>query len=155
MFEEGIKRDIGEHCEIHTFDMVTRNARHGDFQQKLQKVGANFHPWGLGTREQATYYETTRTGPPLHTLSHIMELLNHTGRTIDIFKIDCEWCEWYTYLDWLQVGTTMIRQILVETHNAPTPAAKEFFYALHDAGYVIFSKEANFQNAGGGVEYAF
>ena len=72
---------------------------------------------------------------------------------IDIFKIDCEWCEWHTYQDWLSVGN--LRQILVETHNAPMPTAKDFFYALHDAGYVIFSKEANFQNGGGGVEYAF
>ena len=35
------------------------------------------------------------------------------------------------------------------------PNAKNFFYDLHDAGYVIFSKEANFVNGGGGVEFAF
>lgn len=153
MFEEGIKREIGEHCEIHTFDLVTRNARNGDFSEKLQKLGATFHPWGLGTSAQAAHYAATRTGPPLYSLSQIMDLLNHTHRMIDIFKIDCEWCEWHTYPDWIQVGN--LRQILVETHNAPMPAAKDFFYSLHDAGYVIFSKEANFQNGGGGVEYAF
>ena len=43
----------------------------------------------------------------------------------------------------------------METHNAPLPNARDFFYNLHDAGYVIFSKEANFQNGGGGVEFAF
>ena len=35
------------------------------------------------------------------------------------------------------------------------PHAKEFFQELHDAGYVIFSKEANFPNRAGGVEFAF
>lgn len=153
MFEEGIKREIGEHCEIHTFDLVTSNPRNGDFQQKLQRVGATFHPWGLGTSQQATRYATTGTGPPLYTLAQIMDKLNHTHRMVDIFKIDCEWCEWHTYEDWIQVGN--LRQVLVETHNAPMPTARDFFYALHDAGYVIFSKEANFQNGGGGVEYAF
>jgi hypothetical protein len=44
---------------------------------------------------------------------------------------------------------------LVETHNVPVPNAIDFFYELHDAGFVIFSKEANFQNGGGGVEFAF
>jgi hypothetical protein len=61
-------------------------------------------------------------------------------------------CEWHTYQQWLEQD---IRQIMVETHNAPMPHARNFFYSLHDAGYVIFSKEANFQNAGGGVEFAF
>ena len=35
------------------------------------------------------------------------------------------------------------------------PNSRDFFYEMHDAGYVIFSKEANFQNGGGGVEFAF
>ena len=64
----------------------------------------------------------------------------------------CLRCEWHTYSEWLKHD---LRQILVETHNAPMPNARDFFYNLHDAGYVIFSKEANFQNAGGGVEFAF
>lgn len=48
-----------------------------------------------------------------------------------------------------------LKQILVETHNAPMPYARDFFFELHDAGYAIFSKEGNFQNACGGVEFAF
>ena len=67
-------------------------------------------------------------------------------------EINLDRCEWHTYSDWLQQD---LRQILVETHNAPLPNARDFFYSLHDAGYVIFSKEANFQNGGGGVEFAF
>ena len=69
-----------------------------------------------------------------------------------IYCADCEWCEWFTFHEWLHED---LRQILVETHNAPLPNAKEFFYELHDAGYVIFSKEANYRNGAGGVEWAF
>ena len=42
-----------------------------------------------------------------------------------------------------------------ETHNAPMPNAQNFFTSLHDAGYVITSKEANYDNQAGAAEYAF
>ena len=35
------------------------------------------------------------------------------------------------------------------------PNVKNMFFGLHDAGYVIFTKEANYENGAGGVEYAF
>jgi hypothetical protein len=40
---------------------------------------------------------------------------------------------------------------------APPPpcAHQDFFFGLHDRGFVIFSKEANYENGAGGVEYAF
>ena len=34
-------------------------------------------------------------------------------------------------------------------------AMQDFFFNLHDKGFVIFSKEANYENGAGGVEYAF
>lgn len=144
-FEQGIRDVVGDHCEIHTFDPIGFNKRNGNFSIALEGLAA-FHQYGYGTEEDAT-----RHG--YKTLAQIMDDLGHTGRTIDIFKIDCEWCEWHIYPQWL--GGVDIRQILVETHNAPMPEAKKFFYELHDAGYVIFSKEANYQNAAGAVEYGF
>lgn len=145
-FEKGAKDEIGDNCEIHTFDMERYNKRNGLFATALEGY-ATFHHWGLGTEAQA------RNNPKrFKTLAQTMDSLGHTGRTIDIFKIDCEWCEWFTYEEWLKED---VRQILVETHNAPMPDAKNFFYELHDAGYVIFSKEANYQNQAGGVEFAF
>lgn len=145
-FEKGVKDEIGENCEVHTFDMSSYNTRNGDFATAL-KGYATFHKWGLGTHEQAQANPTT-----FKTLEQTMAELGHLNRTIDIFKIDCEWCEWFTFEDWLKQD---LSQLLVETHNAPMPNAKEFFYKLHDAGFVIFSKEANYQNGAGGVEFAF
>ena len=90
----------------------------------------------------------------MKTLSETKKALGHEGRRIDIFKIDCEGCEWDTYDTWFDEDND-IGQILVETHYAPMPNAKDFFYKLHDHGYVIFSKEPNYYMDGRGVEYAF
>ena len=57
------------------------------------------------------------------TLAETMEALGHTGRRIDVFKIDCEWCEWFYWQEWLSLD---IGQLLVETHNAPMPQARDF-----------------------------
>ena len=145
-FEKAVKEELGEHCEIHTFDMESYNRRNGHFKDALDGY-AEFHNWGLGTEAQAKKNPDT-----FKTLKQTMEELGHAGRTIDIFKIDCEWCEWFVWQDWLTVD---MRQILVETHNAPMPNARDFFFGLHDAGFVVFSKEANYENAAGGIEYAF
>mmetsp|Transcript_4738 Transcript_4738/g.11182 ORF Transcript_4738/g.11182 Transcript_4738/m.11182 type:complete len:358 (+) Transcript_4738:87-1160(+) len=145
-FEKGVKDEIGSHCEIHTFDVNTYNKRNGNFAEALEGI-ATFHHWGFGTKEEAQNQPRR-----FKTLQQTMKELGHENRTIDLFKIDCEWCEWFTYEQWIEQD---IRQILVETHNAPMPNAQDFFYKLHDAGFVIFNKEANYQNGGGGVEYGF
>ncbi len=147
-FEKAVKEEIGQHCEIHTFDLSSYNRRNGHFKDALEGYAA-FHNYGLGTEDQANSNPDT-----FKTLQQTMEELGHTGRTIDIFKIDCEWCEWFVWQDWLAPDIDM-RQILVETHNAPMPNARDFFFGLHDAGFVVFSKEANYENGAGGVEYGF
>ena len=145
-FEKAVIEEIGSHCEVHTFDPVSYNKRNGDFATAL-KPYSTFHNYGFSTQQQA------KNNPAkFKTLKQTMAELGHEGRTIDIFKIDCEWCEWFVWDEWLTVD---MRQILVETHNAPMPNARDFFFGLHDAGFVIFSKEANYENAAGGVEYAF
>ncbi|KAL7541661.1 hypothetical protein ACHAXR_011118 [Thalassiosira sp. AJA248-18] len=145
-FEKAVKEEIGDHCEVHTFDPVSHNNRNGDFKTALHPY-STFHHWGLSNEALA------KDNPKKYkTLQQTMAELGHTGKTIDVFKIDCEWCEWFTYEDWLTVD---MRQILVETHNAPMPNARNFFFNLHDKGFVIFSKEANYDNGAGGVEFAF
>ena len=39
--------------------------------------------------------------------------------------------------------------------SAPPRLRQDFFFALHDRGFLIFSKEANYENGAGGVEYGF
>jgi len=85
------------------------------------------------------------------TLEETMEVLGHTALPIDIFKVDCEGCEWKTYRDWLKAD---LRQILVEVHKVP-PAAQRFFEDLQRAGYVTYHKEPNIEFGNGEcIEYA-
>ena len=57
-------------------------------------------------------------GGVFNTFDETLDKLDRRDRTIDIFKIDCEGCEWSTYKDWIGFG---FRQILVETHGVPQP----------------------------------
>jgi len=121
-----------------------------------------YHAWGLKgsyeTDEADTSDSFTRrfgNEGDYKTLQETAKLLGHEGRVVDVFKIDCEGCEWRSYKDWFS-GVMDLRQILVEVHNVP-PVAIDFFQDLHDKGYVIFSKEPNLGGAssGGCVEYSF
>jgi hypothetical protein len=80
-------------------------------------------------------------------LPEIQQRLGHVGRRIDIFKIDCESCEWYSYKDWVSSDAVDIRQIQVEVHgnsNRPVEVTlRDFFQAFVDNGFVMFSKEMN------------
>jgi Methyltransferase domain len=51
--------------------------------------GYTFHSIGLGSAAQSKAKMRLGNGPLL-TLQQIMEQLGHTGRTIDILKVDCE-----------------------------------------------------------------
>lgn len=144
-FGEGVWKDVSPECEIHTFDPTI-----GDRPSNLP-VGKNiqFHPWGLAFKDDGAY----------RTLPSIIKELGHTGREIDIFKIDCESCEWTTYTKWFD-NKTIIRQIQIEVHEgtegeAPVPA-QSFMLFLQSKGYVIFHKEANILGCQGKcIEYAF
>ena len=112
VFEKAVKEEIGSHCEIHTFDIVAQRAGM-NYSSLLEAINVTFHHWGIGTPEQAEESARNPDRPPMHTLEQTMEMLNHTGRTIDIFKIDCEGCEWIVYPQLLQ-SPSLLRQILVE-----------------------------------------
>jgi Methyltransferase domain len=75
--------------QVHTFDPTV------DVNEmaKLSKSGGYFpHLLGLGSQRQSDANFTLGSGP-LRTLQQLMAGLGHTGRTIDILKIDCEGCE--------------------------------------------------------------
>jgi hypothetical protein len=158
-FELGIQK-IAPRCEIHIFDFT-------DYANHMPKgLNATYHAWGIKPVNDSTIQVTKsanfvgntlwRTRPTLDwkTFPEIVELLGHNGRVIDIFKIDCEGCEFYTYKDWLAANAD-IRQILVEIHGTPS-VTDEMFGNIHYANYVMFHKEPNIQWSGGScVEFSF
>lgn len=144
-FEVGVQRTIGPGvCEFHIFDMGDYAAKVPD---ELQRV--NFHQWGLKKQD-----DKPGEGRFKGLADTVKELGHENLDVIDIFKIDCEKCEWETYKDWTAPGIPSLQQILVELHNAP-PTVIDFFNSLEEEGYVRFHKEPNIQfNDGSCEEYA-
>lgn len=141
-FEEAIQAAIGADtpCEIHVFDF-------GDYG-KAAPPNVHYHRWGF-TSSKAT----KPADMPLKSLQETIRVLGHEGMTIDIFKIDCEGCEWETFEDWMEADVNL-NQILVEVHKAPQEALS-FFNLLQKEGYVTFHKESNMIGGANCVEYAF
>jgi hypothetical protein len=52
-------------------------------------------------------------------------------------------------------GFTLCDALLTHLDTLILFSFKDFFFNLHDSGFVIFSKEANYLNGAGAVEYAF
>jgi len=170
-------------CEIHVFDpkdfshLVPSNLTHiirfhawglkphsdvSKFDVKLDSLGnAIYSEQQNQTSELDSERKSATTsneeyviGEEYLSLQQIVQKLGHQARIVDVFKIDCEYCEWDTYQDWL-MSNVDIRQIQAELHHAP-PVAIEFFTSLQHEGYVTFHKEPNIQYDGGNCqEYAF
>jgi Methyltransferase domain len=140
-FEDGLVRTLGTHCEIHVFDPDPSYGRENDPEKK----NIHYHPWGLKGENDTDPGIANAESKDLtfYSLPQIMEKLGHTGRRLDVFKIDCEGCEVTSSVDWLS-ETVDIRQILVETHfGLYTTNVTAFFERFLDRGFVPFSKEAN------------
>ena len=138
-FEMSVHDQISEHCEIHTFDF-------GDYSQGAKEAGdyITYHQVGVG-KDQPPRFKSVKT---------LVKELGHENRVIDIFKIDCEGCEWQTAKHWFEAPVTL-RQIQVELHFQSTPAQNaEFFDLMYENDYVVFHKEANIAYPGA-IEYAF
>lgn len=131
-FERAIKKSLSPHCEIHTFDF-------GDYREGAIQSGSNYHQWGISNVNEGRF----------KTLERTIEELGHVGRTIDVFKIDCEGCEWDTFQSWLSANV-LLRQILVEVHHdkyLDLDKTKMFYNRLEEEGYVIFHREANIMHS--------
>ena len=171
-FEKGVIKDIASNCEIHIFDPTVPN---DDPTHKPPHDNVHFHPWGIAN---SNYQSEDRHA--YKTMSTIVHELGHEHRRIDLFKIDCEGCEFSTVQGWFDAKVD-IRQILVEIHfgtdfreqlyweaerkqrlrEGKTPEilddrgqAKHFLETLQQQQYVVFHKEANTMGGGGYIEYA-
>mmetsp|Transcript_36866 Transcript_36866/g.85189 ORF Transcript_36866/g.85189 Transcript_36866/m.85189 type:complete len:141 (+) Transcript_36866:1640-2062(+) len=89
-----------------------------------------------------------RMGKGAKGLPEVVKDLKHAGRTIDIFKIDCEGCEFETFPSWFGAGVN-IRMILIEVHMANHDRIRRFFGFLQSKGYVVYHKEPNTLGCGG------
>lgn len=151
-FEAAIHNFVG--CEIHTFDPTVSRFK-GDEH-------ATFHPWGLGADgEMLSFPEQNVTAKSLST---IMSELNHTGRKIDILKIDCEHCEYqvmHPVFNAIAAGELEIDQIQMEVHATSIDFRvgwiRPLFSAADRAGFRIFHKERNQWGCDGHMclEYSF
>ncbi|KAI9002476.1 methyltransferase domain-containing protein [Hyaloraphidium curvatum] len=149
-FEKAVKQ-LNAGCEVHTFDPTTDVARS---RALAVGVGSTFHPWAFG-RDRS--------------VAQIADELGHSGRRIDILKIDCERCElkpsFLSTFSKCRKGRDgsdpPIGQILMEVHlpeppEAPFPAVKALFDAFDGCGFRTFHKEPNVEWAGGynAIEFA-
>ena len=140
-FEEGVLQHISGNCEIHTFDPTS-----GDSPSTRPSV-VKFHPWGVGNKT-----EVNEKGWHMKTVADIIQLLGHQNRTIDIFKMDCEGCEWDTYKDWN--NNSNIRQVLLEMHGIKQ--SRQLLTSMKAHHWAVFHKEPNTKGCGGRcIEYAF
>jgi len=143
-FELSVLNEIHQQCEVHTFDP------HPSYADNAPE-NIHYHSWGFAS-EKSIY-----NGNTYKSLKQTIDELGHRDRVIDIFKIDCEGCEWTTVREWFFPNvyeSTILKQILVEVHNVPNEA-DSFFRYLQKQGYVTFHKEPNIKFAGGDcVEYA-
>jgi len=152
-FEISVFEEIHPECEVHTFDPEIRG---GNFGEKAP-VNVHYHAWGFGDEATAASLNAHGRKGKYKTIKQTIEELGHVGKVIDLFKIDCEGCEWSTYKEWFEADVTL-RQILVETHRIPKEADDFFENVLRKEGYVLFHKEPNVKYSRGGglcVEWAF
>ena len=84
-FEDAMVELLDKQCEIHVFD-PDDYARPNDSENK----NIHFHQWALASSE-------AESGPNKKSFPEILKVLGHESRTIDILKIDCEFCEWYVF----------------------------------------------------------
>lgn len=137
-FEEHVYSEISKDCEIHTFDPTI-----GEHPSNKPDY-VHFHPWGVAGKTGKTANGEMKTVPDL------IQALGHENRSIDIFKIDCEGCEWESYSAWF---TPQIRQVQVELHHIKK--AEKLLRHAYDNNFVIFHKEPNTLGCGGNcIEYA-
>jgi hypothetical protein len=167
VWEDALFEKLGNECEIHIFDPDPFD-RPGMRESK----NMHFHEWGLGSSYSLDWMyrqskpRSRRNGSEmkrsrkLYSFQEIRKRLGHENCTIDLFKVDCEGCEWHTYKDWISAD---LRQLLMETHELPTlhhkkstvfgilPAisVSEVFDSFHSNGYVLFSKEVNTMKGNG------
>ena len=153
-FEEGVYAEISNECEVHTFDCTI-------IPSAVKPAFVHFHPWCLkGKIKLLPKYNRTMSTYDLG-LAAIRQELGHTDRTVDILKIDCEGCEFYSPEFAAEVFLPSrprnrsglpfvpVRQVLMEVHEGSSRADR-LLQAATKSGFAMFHKEPNIRRSNGG-----
>ena len=152
-FEEALMETIGD-CEIHVFSPNT------ELETGSSPNGIYLHPWGFRGSDSNTNNDPNK----FKTFGETLQTLGHCGKTIDVFSLDCEGCEFYLFKDLFRdhdKGTegnciaAALMQILVQVHGAPTKRTNEFFATFQNEGYVTFRKGPSLEASGNHQDYGF
>ena len=149
-FEYALSEKYNNECEVHVFDPANWERK-----EDKEKKNIHYHAWGMKSTydfESKSVVWPKGRGGGFKTFQETIDELGHQDRTIDLFKIDCEGCEWSNYKDWIGFG---FRQILMEIHGVPQPNGgdgrwykkpmniTDFFQDFDDHGYALFSADQN------------
>ncbi|GJP41864.1 hypothetical protein CLOM_g1493 [Closterium sp. NIES-68] len=152
-FEKAVQKVI--HAKPFTFDPFLNVTTLAEMQSQPFMRFRNVGLVGLRTKANAT---REFPGTKFVTLEEAMQ---HEGREyIDVFKIDCEGCE-YPVLDDLMERYTARRnppigQLLIEFHGASTLRLMEkYFYGIQNMGFRLFHVERNAYFPGYCAEFSF
>ena len=150
-FEEGMHKHA-PNCEFHVFD-GTMDLTKRPLPAGLGQKNIHFHNWNVDARSK-DHARWTIKG-----LEDILEELGHKGETIQVFKIDCEGCEYEVLpllADLVRKGEVTIGQIQVEVHYTNATQIQNLFQTLRAPGFMIFHKERNHWGCNGYscVEYS-
>lgn len=133
-FETELRRALGKDadaCEIHVFspNPLSRG-------KTAPPPGVVFHAWGFRGAEN-----NGEDGDDWRTIPVTAVELGHAGRTIDLFILDCEGCEYRVLEDTLLAGTD-VRQASVQLHGARDRPedARTLFDAMRERGYVLYDR---------------
>ena len=142
-FERAI-HELNPACRIFTFDhtIAPRN----------KPYYVTFRQLGLA--------RVNKLDANLTTLHHALESVGLQNiEKIDIFKIDCEGCEYDIFMQVYSVRP-VLQQVLMQLHRIKAKTSDShvnlIFNGLLNNGYVIFHKESNKQHGGSEcIEYGF
>ncbi|XP_048245299.1 probable methyltransferase-like protein 24 isoform X2 [Haliotis rufescens] len=129
----------GEPCLVYSFGMRESTNR--------RSLSVHFSQLGIGSED--TYID--RTGWHLMTLQSIMAMFDHSGRIIDVLKMDVEGAEWGSLRQMITSrDLSRVKQLLVEFHFDGEFKTKDMGVAfldvlidLHTAGFRKFYAHKN------------
>nr|KAG5685842.1 hypothetical protein BaRGS_014302 [Batillaria attramentaria] len=102
-FDDDVANVYG--CDVFSFDPSMKKKTHRHSERVM------FYKMGLGGKtEQRDQWE-------IHTLSDLKKMLNHTGRVVDVLKMDIEENEWEVLSNIIEERQLInVRQLFIEYH---------------------------------------